>query len=613
MKSRIVKCVLTIVVVSVFSASAYAEDIRLKKIIITPSRFEESQSASTRAVDVITSDEIALQSTKTVADVLSDITSLNISDYGALGATKNIRMRGATAAQVLVLVDGRPVNSPRDGEVDLNTIPLETIERIEVVHGPVSSLYGSQAMGGTINIVTKDPPAQKSHTEFTTSFGTFRTYAERLLQGGRIGDFGYLMTGGYEGSRGYRDNGEFRARDFNAKFNYAFGDKNTVTFSTGFYKSRAGTPGLVSAIDVDDEQGDLKNFADLTWESNPLHGLRLAAKVYQNYEQLSFMENTPGSLYDIPFDKYTHTTYARGLDMQAGMQFNKYYRALCGFNYVANGNDSTSSGKYRYIVRAGYFENQIDIIDALTINASVRSDDYSNFGRQTSPSASLRYAFDENNAIRASVSRSFRAPTFNDLYWPDEGWIKGNPKLEPEKGFTREIGFTSRLTPRLTSGITYYCSDFDNLINWVEKNFVWMPENIDSARIKGVECQNTIAVTDNLGCDVAYTFLKAQNESTRKYLIYQPKHKLDCALTYKGLGDLLIKLKGQFTNTRFHDADNNIKVKRFCVVGLDVSKRLTKQVTGYVSCTNVLGKNYQVIRDYPMPGFSVTGGMKVEF
>ena len=165
MKKIIISLLILKVSLLIPTHKSQAGDIELDKIVVTPSRIEESYGDTCRNVDVVTSKDIESSGSGNVAEALTDITSVNMRDYGGPGASKTIRMRGSTASQVLVLVDGRPVNNPRDGETDLNSIPLDNIERIEVVHGPASSLYGSQAMGGTVNIITRKPPKKGQKTD----------------------------------------------------------------------------------------------------------------------------------------------------------------------------------------------------------------------------------------------------------------------------------------------------------------------------------------------------------------------------------------------------------------------------------------------------------------
>ncbi|MFH1398302.1 MAG: TonB-dependent receptor [Candidatus Omnitrophota bacterium] len=598
----------------IFPSIVLAEDVDLDRIVVTASRMEEDYSDVSRQVDVITAKEIEKSGANDVAEALTGITSVNISNYGGPGATKNIRMRGSTSAQVLVLVDGRPINNPRDGAVELSDIPLENINRIEVMHGPGSSLYGSGAMGGTVNIITKSPPKENQKTEISSSFGTARTYIEKFSHGARIAKFGYLIGGGYQRSDGFRDNAEFSERDFNGKFEYELNSVNNLIFSSGFLRSRAGAPGKITEPDTDDRQFVLKNFQDLGWFFKPEDSTSFRLKLFQNYDRLEFMENSAGSIFDTAFKKDIHTTKVGGLDLQFDKQLSDIYKAVFGFNYVDNLNDSTTSAKHKYIVRAGYLENHLELLKDLKINFGARVDDYSNFGTQVCPDFGFLYKLEENIKFHGLIARSFRAPTFNDLYWPDEGWSKGNPNLRPEKGVTGEFGLDVRINKYLTSGLTYHRSGYKQLIQWSDNGSgVYQPENVSSAVIEGVEWLNKISLFKEIELELDYAFLKAKDSKTNKYLVYQPKHKVDSILRYKGPRGLDIELKGQFSGARYYDAANLSKVKRFFIFGFNLYKKITPNATYFIYLDNLANRKYQVIKDYPMPGFSITSGLKLEF
>lgn len=613
MKKRKVIWTISVLFIALNFKIGRSQDVNLEKIVVTPSRIEESYEGSARKVDVVTAKEIESSGSSNIAEALTDITSVNISDYGGPGALKTIKMRGSSASQVLVLVDGRSINSPRDGEVDLSSLPMDNTDRIEVMHGPGSSLYGAGGMGGVVNIITKNPPKEKQKTEIISSFGTYRTYTERILHGARISKLGYLLTGGYQSSEGIRDNSAFYAKDLNAKFDYQLNDYNDLILNSGFYRSDVGAPGTISSPDIDDKQRNLKNFLDLNWKYKPDAATAFSAKIYNNYDRLEFMENTGGSVYETAFSKSIHATVTRGLDLQFNRQLFENYHVITGFNYLTNKNDSTNTVKHKYIVRAGYLENQLDLAKDLRLNLGARLDDYSNFGLEVNPSVSFLYKLSQVNKMHGSVSRSFRAPTFNDLYWPDEGYQKGNADLKPEKAINSELGVESRLNKNFVVDLTYYRSKYSELINWAESSGVWSPKNIGSAVIDGVELENKAYLTDNLEFDLGYTFLNAKDAKTRKYLIYQPKNKVDFSLKINDLNGFLFDLKGQFTDRRFHDPDNTIFVKRFFLFGVSLSKKFKTGPTYFASIDNLFGRKYQTRRDYPMPGFSVTSGLKVDF
>jgi outer membrane cobalamin receptor len=252
---------------------------------------------------------------------------------------------------------------------------------------------------------------------------------------------------------------------------------------------------------------------------------------------------------------------------------------------------------------------------------SGRIDDYSNFGSEFNPSFSLLYKFNENFKLHGLISRSFRAPTMNDLYWPRKDyywggfWVggeEGNPNLKPEKGITGEVGADVEINKHISTSLTYYRSKYKDLISWGEEAYVWKPMNISSTIIDGIELENKIFLPYNLEVNMGYTFLKAKDVDTHNYLIYRPKYKADCSLKYKGSDGLTFELTGQFSGTRFHDPENTIKVKEYFLIGLNVSKKFGKHFSYFISIDNLLNKKYQVMRDYPMPGFSITNGMKLE-
>lgn len=593
---------------------AHAEDVSLEKIVVTASRTETKLGDTAQKVDCITSKVIEESASTDLAQAIGKQTSVTVSNYGGIGAVKTVHMRGSTASQILVLVDGRPINSPRDGETDFSSIGIDNVERVEVMHGAASSLYGSQAMGGTINIITKNPPKKGFKTSLLSTFGTYHTYNEQLSHGGKVGDFGYIISGGYQDSQGHRANSGFHAKDANAKFTYDLNSQNNLILNTGFYRSRAGAPGRITAPDSDDQQRIIKNFQDLTWIFKPDSRSQIKTKLYQNYDRLEFIENSAGSIFDTANKKDIHATIVRGLDLQLDHRFADAYQIVTGLNYIKNYNDSTSSAKHDYSVKAFYLENLFEFFNRLNINISTRVDDYSNFGTEVNPSASVLFKIDENNSIHASIARSFRAPTFNDLYWPDEGWAKGNPDLQPEKGTSGEIGFQTKTIKNITTDITYYRSGFRKLIQWADNGSgVWQPMNVNTALIEGVEVENTLLLPWNLEAKIGYTLLRARDNKLHQYLVYQPKNRADLSLVYKKLDDIRVELTGQFTDTRFYDTSNEITVKRFFLLGLNINKKINDNLRWIFSINNLLNKKYQVIRDYPEPGFAVNSGIKLEF
>lgn len=592
---------------------AQQDELGLQKIVVTTSRVQESYSEISRDMEIITSEDLEESCARDLSEALDKLSNVHISSYGDMGASKSVKMRGSNAAQVLVLFDGKPLNSPRDGQIDLSTIPLENIDHIEILNGPASHLYGSGALGGTINIITKTPPLEKQKTQIISSFGTYGSYLEKISFGARNKKFGYLLNGGYQRSLGYRENGDFNSRDWNAKLEFTPQDNQKFTLTSGYYKDKKGTPGLASSPDNDDRQQTTKNNLSLDYEFNIDPKTNINASIYNNYERLEFSENTAGSIFDTAYSKAVHSTDSLGLNLQASKYILDKYRAILGLNYTDNKNNSNSSGKHSYNVNAYYLENQIALSSVFTVNFGARLDDYSNFGCETSPSAGFIYKPNDSIKIHSFISSSFRAPTFNDLYWPDEGWIKGNENLSPEKGITGEIGVDLKLSETALLGITYYHSDYNDLINWGTEAGVWMPKNIDSALIDGIDFTGLINLTDRISLSGGYSYAYARDDKTKKLIIYQPRHKADIALKYADLKGLSVEFNSQFTDSCFYDAANTTKLKKFITFGIDISKKINDNLTWYISFDNITNRKYCAMNDYPMPGFKATSAVKLEF
>lgn len=603
-------CFIIFLVISILNCPELSrcEDINLDRIVVTASRTEEDSGSISRRVDVITAREISDSGAKTAADVLDDISSVEIMDYGALGARKTVQMRGSTDSQVLVMMDGRPLNNAHSGYVDLNTIALENIDRIEVMRGAASGLYGSDAMGGVINIITKKPPKKGFKTTASTSFGTFRTYVEKLTHGGRLKNFAYLVSGDYLTSQGYREHSAYAANNASLKLDYEFNDDNKLTFNTGFHKSNVDVPGPITRQDYSDYQQWIKNFFQLDWNYEVLDNLDLLFKGYENRDRLEFTEVS------VPLDKSTHMTKKRGWDLQLNYTPLDFFRAIGGFSYTGNFDDSTETAKHKYDVRAWFLQNQLKLFGKVKVDFGARIDDYPSFDNtEIIPNISFLYQPDDKTGLRLFYGHSYRVPTFSDLYWPDPNF-RGNPDLKPERGQSYEFGIEREIFRNFRFNLTYFRNDYKNLIKWNKVSAtVYQPENINKATVQGVEFGNRVSLTDCLDLDISYTYQRPMDNKLHKLLTYQPQYKVNTFLEFHNYRGLRVKLKWEFINRSFDNSSNTLYVKRYFLMGLDVSKKINKYATFFAGIKNLTNTNYQVRKGYPMPGFSIDGGFKAEF
>lgn len=580
--------------------------VELEKIVITPLGTEQSYGEISRNMDVLRREDLETIYSQNVTKSLDRLPSVSVSDYGSLGALKTIKLRGSTAEQVLVLMDSRPINNPRSGQPELHQIPVDTIEKIEVIKGPASSVYGSSAIGGVVNIITK-APSKKPKTVIESGFGSFKAFHESFSNSATIKEFGYFFNYTYDSSLGHRDNSQYRSHNWTTKLDYRVSESNKLFFNAGYFEDEAGTPGTVSAPDLDDFQFDFKDYLDMGWSAEIFDGANIKLRGYQDVERMEFVES-----YN-PLRKNSARSKVRGVMFQYNQRFLDFYKIIAGFDGKDNKINSSTAGKHRYVVRSPFLQNEISIGKDWNLNLGARWDDYSNFKKESTQNAGVAFKFSDYGKLRVNYAKGFRAPTFNDLYWPSSGSSSGNPNLCPEKGWTYEGGFDIEYPNGLEITATYFTSRMKDLISWARgDDRIWRPSNVNSARIDGLEFKTVILLAECLKMDFGYSYLNALDVNRDKYLTYRAKNKFDFGLDYR-FKELDVRIWGQSLGRRYDDVSNSQMLKEDLIMYFDASYRINNNLTTFISIDNMFNKKYQRVLGYPMPGFALNGGLKLDF
>lgn len=228
----------------------------MEEIVVTATRVEESIKDVAQDVSVITKKEIESGSYRSVSEVLRNVMGLKLFEYGNRGSLASVSLRGSTAEQVLILIDGKRLNKPGDGQFDLNaiSIPLENIERIEILRGSSSALYGADAMGGVINIITRIP--DEPVTKFTASYGRFVARNINLNTSRKIGKAGFYFSVAKEASEGFRANMQYDIDSINTKFTYDISNDIHINLNVGYSHKDVGLPGSLTWLTPDATQTD---------------------------------------------------------------------------------------------------------------------------------------------------------------------------------------------------------------------------------------------------------------------------------------------------------------------------------------------------------------------
>lgn len=465
-----------------FSFPAIADEAQtLDAIQVTANRTEISQEKTLASITVITRDEIEQSQSPDVFDLLGKQAGLDIARSGGPGSNNAVFMRGSNSNHTLILIDGVRSNSASQGVFDLAHLPIAMIERIEIVRGPRAALWGSDAIGGVIQFFTREP------ADFAEmSIGSYGRAAIDAGIGFGDADNNFGISAGYDRLRGfsvtnssypfgdYPDNDGYRNRHVQLRGSAALGSQ------------KIGFSGILTDADVEFDEGETaaRNSEFSIGLSGPLnsrwkHSLTLG----QSYENLDTVSGIYGSAYG---------SRRLALDWINTLSLNGQNSLNVGLNWsreTAYSNDLLDGPQFDESRRnAGVFASWRGDFDVNTFELSVRHDDNSQFKRATTTQAAWGLQVNDNVRIRASWGQGFRAPNFNELYYPGFfGFFAGNPDLQPEFSRSAELGLTFNIDRQQTIELSAYRTAVEDLIAFEGINFSAV--NIKRARLKGAELE----------------------------------------------------------------------------------------------------------------------------
>ncbi len=592
---------------SVFSEEGAFE---LKEVVITATKTAYLLEDVPVSTTIITREEIEELGAQNVGEALCGAAGVKIDCYGGTGATSNVSLRGSSAQQVLVLVDGRAVNLPSLGVADLSMYPVDNIERIEVVRGPASALYGASALGGVINIITREGKGE-SAGEASVSYGTFNTQIYRLSHGGKVSDIDYFVTGSRNTSDGDRENSECSGYNFTGKVNV---DKLAVSF--GWTAQDKGVPGSIAWPSPQACQDDEKRWVDTTYKFGSGR-FNLTGKVFFANHWQEFKNP------DISQDDISDNDQL-GLELRQDFTLGESNHLVLGLNWEEDkvdvkdiGGPSRIGGKQSITTKAVYLQDEIKLAESLTVVLGCRYDNPSAYGDEISPRLSAIYHCADGTRLRAGLGKAFRPPTVNDLYWRDP-YAEGNPDLQPEKSIGYDIGAERRFGSSFLGRITLFKNEVDNLITWDDPDgdWIWQPYNIGEASICGAEAEADIQFTSCISGDVCYTYLSARDKGDTyydKHIRHKPSHKIGLGLRYKSNFGFAVRLGADYTGSVYSDRANTAELDDYLLLSTRLSQDIKNLGEVFIVGQNLLDEEYQLYEGYPMPGLSVTGGLKMMF
>ncbi|UKP00277.1 TonB-dependent receptor plug domain-containing protein [Nostoc sp. UHCC 0870] len=634
-------------------------DKLLNEPVFSPFRREGTVKDSTRPVYVITGEEMEAQGARTVKEALRFLPGI-LGD-GTVGTEVNALsgqfIRGSNTGQVLILLDGRPINNLGGGGFDLSEFTTNNIERVEVLPGGGSTLYGSDAIGGVINIVTRRP-TEKITTETKVNIGSYGLNQQSIQNSGRTGDISWVV--GYNRTQaqnnypftipeanfeGTRRNNDALFNNFNVKLEANLGKRNTLTLSTLYLGKEQGVPGGVPIPVPEFGQGFFNSLTennrkytdqvltDLTWNSKLGSGKDslLTARVYADFLNTRF-DNRSGAItsqnrFDTKQDSY-------GIQTTHSWNFAKNQTLVYGFDYRNTNVRNTTFNYGTNITRENYDDAidqgaifgkyEINFSPSLSMNLGVRQD-FSSLvnGSFTSPSVGAKLALSDSTTLRANYIRNFRAPTIANLFNNNPTNI-GNPELKPEKGDSFDVGIDQKLGSIGLLRLTFFSNRVSDTIAFkrltppVNGNTgTW--ENIGLVHTTGIEASLNLQLARNVYAFINYTandprILESANPAeVDKELRFAGADKLNLGVSYENrqgwyLGVLMNSLNGYPTNninTEFLSGYTTFDLK----MRVPISDSLV--LTG--SLDNLFDQRYQLFPGFPDGGRVFQVGLNSRF
>ncbi|MQY53323.1 MAG: TonB-dependent receptor [Firmicutes bacterium] len=619
--------------------SVYMGDLGV--IVITPTRGPRMVKDLPTNVSVITREEIAESDAHNVGEVLNNRLGVGIKRYGTLGAKSQIALRGCSAFQTLVMVDGRPVNSISDGLADLSQFPIDNIERIEIVRGPASALYGANALGGVVNIITREAKEEKITADVNLGMGSFGTQIARLNFATMGTNVKAYFTMSNNISDGWRKNSAYDNRNFTGRLAYNAGKIGNFEFKGGYHRWKLGLPGeakyeidpsTLKEILVDERfasnpnhnQDNEKEYAILEY-SNIGENSKLLLRAYGSNDQKR--DRNPDGPRDDLYENITQGTEVQ-LDTQYGITLgmdihqDKYKQR----NEI---NSQTIIGE-KTLNESIYLQETLSF-KPMIATLGIRFDHHSAYGSQTNPSFSLVCQPQESLKLSFNLARGVRAPTFDDLYQPyalydpGESWsyeAQGNPDLKPEKAWAYDLGFEHQLGNLLLSRVTLFRTNIEDLIDWTsvpseKSSGLWFVSNVAKAYTQGIEVEFIHQIMPGLSQNINYTYLHSagKKEGEEKYEIapYKPHNRVNYRINYANNFGLKITLGTEYVDEQWeYRGKTGNRLPDYFLLNTRIAQRI-RNLEAYISLDNILDKKYQTVFGYPMPGRTIMAGISWKF
>jgi outer membrane cobalamin receptor len=561
------------------SAVAWADESELpvyeeEEVVITATRTKQEESKAPGKTEVITKEEIEASGAATVAEVLQR-EGVVISSYGGASGSATVQLDGATAKQTLILVNGIPANAGCLGELDLSYFPTAGVQKIEIAHGPLSSLYGANALGGVVNIIT-DLTSDTPLNQVTLSGGsnqygqlglTFQRNKFGIALGGRMSD-------------GYRTYSKADNRFLMSQYDLVQNERDSLIFNFMYKAKKNQFPGSLTWLSNDDQFEETTSL-DITGRHN-FNDWVFEYKVFNQYINSEYEDNTY-----FTFSRHRANNYGANF---AGVYNFENHELISGLMLKQEDFDSTNSGEHTWQSGAVFVQDNWKLHEKWQLVSGLRWDTGSQYSSPLCPRVNLNYLYSENLVLKIGYGKAFRAPTIHELYWSDYG----NPNLQPEEGERYDLTGEWR-QDRQSVILNLFYADIHNEISTLYDQAHNFMTHTNGANINWKKAWNESFST---GLQYAWQDKKAWSETTQSYSTNKNdfgKNRYTLNMGYQW------RLWSTNLNWNLVTERNN-DLPDYSVCDLIFNYQVNPKLKYQLSIANLTDEAYQVISGYPMPG-----------
>lgn len=595
--------------------------VNLKGVVVSANKIKVNRNSVPLSISVVERDEIEASSESALLPVLSQrvpglfVTEKGITGFGVSeGAAGTVNIRGVGQGnKVLMLFDGQPQWAGVFGHALPDTYVASDVERVEVIRGPGSLLYGSNAMGGVVNIITRQHTRPGRRTQARIMYGSYNTQKYMINNGYNIGKFSSFISLNHDRTDGHRPDSKFHITNGFAKLGYAVSSHYKMTGDLSLAKFKNQNPGKITDPILDNIMNIVRGTTSFAIE-NEYEKTSGALRAFYNWGNHNINDGySPGAQ---PRQYIFHS-----IDHNGGFLLYQSFRLFQGNSFTVGvdyknwggkaRNDSINGNRQQLVDKkvdeaAGYLIVQQDLYDRISLNAGVRYEHNSTFGGAWIPQAGITVRPFEGNTLKASLSKGFRSPNIREMYmFPPQ-----NPDLKPESMMNYEfsIGQTA-LDGDLFVEMTAFFIKGKNMIETTRID--GRPKNVNTGSFtnKGIEVDARYLILPNLSLDMNYSYLHLS-----KPLLAAPAHKLFAGAMFTP-GHFTLNVNVQSIFDLYINTADRVK-ENYTVLNAKAAYRFgtrDKGVNLFVKGENLTATRYSINEGFPMPKAIFMGGIDVTF